>query len=74
MNRDTIPGEIAASAAAAVKTAPPVAVTGLSLLGMQMSDWVYVVTLVWLLIQIGSWAYDRFIKPRRRGRGQNGQP
>lgn len=46
------------------KSAPPVAVSGMSLAGMQLNDLVLLATLIWLACQIGGWIYDRFIKER----------
>lgn len=69
-------GEVGTGAASAVggiavKSAPPVAVSGLSLAGVQMQDWVYIATLLWIAIQAGVFLWDRFGKKRRttsRGR------
>jgi hypothetical protein len=37
---------------AAVKVSPPVAVTGLSIAGLPLSDWVYILTAVYITFQI----------------------
>lgn len=42
------------------KTAPPVAVSGLTILGLSMPDWVYLLTATWTVLQIAGWAYDRW--------------
>lgn len=34
------------------KTTPPVTISALSLLGIQLSDWVYIFTLIYLFLQI----------------------
>jgi hypothetical protein len=49
-----------------MKSAPPVAVTGLSLAGVPLQDWVYVLTLIWLACQIVGWVIDRV----KRARGE----
>lgn len=36
-----------------VKAAPPAGVSALSCAGVALSDWVYIITLVYLFIQIG---------------------
>ena len=36
----------------AVLAAPPVAVTGLTLMGISLQDWVYITTLIYLVILI----------------------
>ena len=46
------------------KSAPPVAVSGLSLVGVQLNDLVLMATLLWLACQIGGWIYDRFIREK----------
>ncbi|HWV16500.1 MAG TPA: hypothetical protein VN030_13790 [Cellvibrio sp.] len=52
----------AGAAGMITKSAPPVVVTGMTLAGYSISDWVYVATLVWLALQIGGWVWDRFVK------------
>ncbi len=42
------------------KATPPLAVQGLQLFGVPISDIVQLVTLVYLLIQIGWFAYSRY--------------
>jgi hypothetical protein len=39
---------------------PPVSVVGLSLMGASLQDWVYMLTIGWLTIQIGWFLYRRF--------------
>lgn len=67
-------GEVGTGAASAVggivvKSAPPVAVSGLSLAGVQMQDWVYIATLIWIAIQAAAFLWDRFGK-RKTTRGR----
>lgn len=52
---------IAAEAAAgAAKSLPPIAASGLILLGRPLNEWVLILTFVWLCLQIGGWGYDRY--------------
>ncbi len=37
---------------AAIKTSPPVVVSGLTLIGVQLQDWLIMVTILYTLIQI----------------------
>lgn len=46
--------------ATAAKGLPPATVAGLTLAGVQLSDWVLIVTLIWLLLQIGGFCFDRY--------------
>lgn len=45
-----------------VKTTPPIGVSTLSLMGIPLSDWVYIVTIMYVLIQIGVLLYKTFFK------------
>lgn len=58
--------EVAASGigTAVIKTAPPAAVATLNVLGQPLPTWVQVATLVWLILQMAGWIYDRFFKDR----------
>lgn len=53
-----------------VKLAPPVYVAGTSISGLiDWQSWVYVVTLIYLLMQIAQFVYEKWIKPwRKRGK------
>lgn len=44
--------DVTAATIAAVKSGPPVTVSTLLLLGMPLEQWVLIVTLAWLAIQI----------------------
>ncbi len=48
------------------KATPPLAVQGLQLFGVPISDIVQLVTLVYLLLQIGWFAYSRY-KDKKNG-------
>ena len=53
-----------------VKLAPPVYVAGTSLMGViDWQMWVYVVTLIYLIMQVIQFVYEKWIKPwRKRGK------
>jgi hypothetical protein len=44
---------LADAAAYATRVAPPMAVTGASFLGLPLSEWVYIVTIAYTLLQTG---------------------
>lgn len=48
----------------AVKSAPPVVVTGAAIAGMSLSDWVTVLTGIYVLLQIALLLY-KFVRERR---------
>ena len=48
------------------KSTPPVTVSVMSLGGIPLSEWVYILTIVWVLWQLGWSVHDRVEK--RRGR------
>ena len=50
----------------AVRASPPVAVTGLQLGGVGLSDWLILLTIVYTVLQIGFLVYDR-IKKNSKG-------
>lgn len=45
-----------------VKTTPPVGVSVLQLMGIPLSDWVYIVTIIYVLVQIYVLLYKTFYK------------
>ena len=47
------------------KTTPPIGVSALSLMGIPLSDWVYIVTIVYVLIQIYVLLYKTFWKKEK---------
>ena len=49
-----------------IKSAPPVTVSVMSIGGIPLSEWVYILTIVWVLWQLGWSVHDRLEK--RRGR------
>lgn len=55
------------AAAVAGKNAPPLGVAVLSLGGVPLDQWVYVATLIWIILQIGGWCFDRYKKHFYKG-------
>jgi hypothetical protein len=49
----------------AVAAAPPVAVAGVTLLGLPLSDWVLGATLVYTVLLIIGWVWDRVKRVRK---------
>jgi len=58
----------AQAASAPVVTAVPVGVSVLTLFGVPLQEWVYALTIVWLLVQIGLKLWDHFFYRRRDDR------
>jgi hypothetical protein len=52
-------------AAVAGKNAPPIAVAGMTMAGVPLQDWVYILTISWLFVQIAWFCYDKWRKIRR---------
>ncbi|WP_328277777.1 hypothetical protein [Sphingobium sp.] len=50
------------------KAVPPVAVTGISLAGIGLSDWVLISTLIYTVMQAGWFVWEKLIRPWRAGR------
>lgn len=46
----------------ATRIAPPTGVAGLTFVGISVPDWVLILTILYLVLQIGGWVYDRFFK------------
>ncbi|MFB2866291.1 hypothetical protein [Aeromonas sp. MdU4] len=57
----------AAVAAGVAKTAPPVVVSGMTLAGYSLNDWVLVATLLWIAVQMGWFIWSNIIKRRQQG-------
>jgi len=64
MNHNQTAAEYAVEA---IKSAPPVAVAGFSIVGLSLQDWVYVATLVYTVLQVAL-LIRKFIKERNNGR------
>ncbi|KHA56811.1 hypothetical protein NM74_09700 [Aeromonas hydrophila] len=60
---------IATATAAAVKSAPPVVVSGMTLAGYSLNDWVLAATLLWIAVQMCWFIWSNIIKPRRQRGG-----
>lgn len=43
-----------------LKYVPPALVSGTTLFGISWANWVYILTALWTLLQIGDWAYTKF--------------
>lgn len=54
----------------ALASAPPTSVAGLTLVGVGLQDWVLIVTLVWILLQMGYFTYKRY---KEWSDGRNGE-
>jgi hypothetical protein len=46
----------------AVKASPPVAVVGLALGGITLQDWVFILTLIYLVLQITWLVWSKFLR------------
>lgn len=51
-----------------MKNAPSLVVTGGFFMGIPWSDWVAILTILWILIQMGDWVWKK-IKQWREKRG-----
>lgn len=51
----------------AVKSSPPVTVIGLTLGGIPLQEWVYILTIVYLLMQIGWLGYSKVLRKAKAG-------
>lgn len=47
--------------------APPVSVTALTLAGIGLQDWVLILTLIYTVLQIGWFVFDKAVRARRKG-------
>lgn len=61
-------GAASSVAGMAAKSAPPVAVSGMTLAGYSLNDWVLVATLLWIATQFGWFVYSNIIRPRFKAR------
>lgn len=50
-----------------IKAMPPIAVGSLTLLGVQLSDWVLLLTAAYTVMQIGFLLRDKWWRQRHRG-------
>ena len=56
------------AAAAVLKLSPPLTVGGATVLGLELSDVVLLLTGAYAALQIGFLLYDRIVKPRKEKR------
>lgn len=52
-------------AAPAAKAALPVAVTGMSLWGIPLQEWVYILTIIYTILQMGYFVYGLWKKAKK---------
>ncbi|HHP5355866.1 hypothetical protein ACEUA0_10845 [Aeromonas veronii] len=57
----------AAGVTGVAKSAPPVVVSGMTLAGYSLNDWVLAATLVWIAVQMGWFIWSNIIKQRKGG-------
>lgn len=50
----------------AVRTAPPLTVTGASLFGLPLSEWVYITTIIYTLLQTGYFIWKLVHKEKQK--------
>ena len=53
-----------------LKWVPSVLVTSSTFLGISWENWVYILTAIWTLLQIGDWVWEK-VKARREKREQS---
>jgi len=63
------PDLVGEGAVALSKAAPPVAVTGLAVAGVSLQDWVFILTLVYLVLQISHLGLTAFSRKRENRDG-----
>lgn len=56
---------------ASAKAAPPLAVSGLTITGVTLQDWVYIATLVYLAFQIYVIIRDKIVHYKAKGNGKD---
>lgn len=49
----------------AAKASPPITVVGLALGGVSLQDWVFILTIIYLILQIGWLVYSKLIRGKR---------
>lgn len=54
--------KIESVASVATKSAPPVTVSVISFAGIPLQEWVYILTIGWIMWQLGCSIYDRWRK------------
>lgn len=61
-------GAASAATGMAVKSAPPVIVSGLQLFGVPLNEWVLIATLAWIGLQSAYFLWEKVIRPMRQQR------
>lgn len=56
---------------ASAKAAPPLAVSGLTITGVTLQDWVYIATLIYLAFQIYVIVRDKIVHYKAKGNGKD---
>ena len=46
-----------------VKTMPPIAISAITLLGIPLNEWVYILTLIYIVLQITFFVREKVFKP-----------
>lgn len=44
-------------------SAPPVTVVAVTLAGITLQDWVFILTIAWVLMQMGWFVFDKVVRP-----------
>ena len=57
----------------ATRATPTVAVTGMTLLGAPLSDWVFILTIIYTLAQLIFLLHDKWYKPRKARKDNHGR-
>lgn len=57
----------AAKAAEMAASAPPLSVAGMQWLGYPAADWVNVLAVLWLVLQIGHFIWSKFLRKEKKG-------
>ncbi|MBC3907888.1 phage holin family protein [Undibacterium umbellatum] len=58
-----------------VKSMPPIAISAITLLGIPLNEWVFILTIIYTVLQITFFVRDRMLKPwlHRRANAQKGK-
>ncbi|MFZ6711997.1 hypothetical protein [Undibacterium sp. TC9W] len=58
-----------------LKASPPVAISAITLLGIPLNEWVFILTIIYTVLQITFFVRDKVIKPwlHRRANAQKGK-
>ncbi|MFZ6730601.1 hypothetical protein ACO0LG_01580 [Undibacterium sp. Ji42W] len=58
-----------------LKASPPVAISAITLLGIPLNEWVFILTIIYTVLQITFFVRDKVVKPwlHRRANAQKGK-